>query len=74
MYNHNRKIIDRLLLRNKGTHKSPCNCRVKDECLMDRNCNSENVVFQDNIFPKEGNFKNKIYFGISTFKWKLIFY
>ena len=61
-------------MRDKEIHKSPCNCRVKEECPMDGTCNLENVIYQANIFPKEGNFNNKIYIGVSTLKWKLGWY
>ena len=33
---------------------------------MNRNCNSENVLYQTNFFLKEGNFKDKVYIGISA--------
>ena len=74
MNNHHRKIIYESLLRDKGTHNLLCNCRVKEECLMGGKRNSENVVYQANIFPKEGNFKDKIYIGISALNWKLRWY
>ena len=35
---------------------------------MDGNSNLENGVYQANIFPKEGNFNDKIYTGISLLK------
>ena len=30
------------------------------------NCNLENLVYQANIFPKEGNFNDEIYIGICS--------
>ena len=44
--------IDKLNFKHKQTHTSPSNCRIKEECPMDGNCNSENVVYQANIFPQ----------------------
>ena len=37
---------------------------------MGGNCDSDNVVYQVNIYPKEGHFYDKIYIGISSLKWK----
>ena len=61
-------------LKNKETHKPPCNCRIKEECPIDGNCNWENILYQANIFPKEGNFNEKIYIRVSSLKWKIRYY
>ena len=41
---------------------------------MDGNTNLENVVYQANISPKEGNFNEKEYIGESSLKWKFRHY
>ena len=41
---------------------------------MNGNCSLENIVFQAKIFPKEGNFNDKIYMEISSLKWMFIWY
>ena len=73
IYNHNRKIIGRSPSRDKETHELLCNCRVKDECPFDGNCNLENVVYQTNIFPK-AILKIRYQLGFSAFIWKLRWY
>ena len=41
---------------------------------MNRNCNLENVVYQANIFPYEGNFNEKEYLWASSLKLKFKYY
>ena len=62
IHSHDKKIIAKLLLRDKGTNTLLCNCRFKEECPIGGKCNEENV----NILLNEGNFKDKVYIGVST--------
>ena len=41
---------------------------------MEGNCNLENIVYQANIFTNEDCFKEKMYIGISSPKWKFRWY
>ena len=74
IYNHNKKLLDNLNLKNKETHKPPCNYRIKENGPIDGNCNQENVVYQANIFSKEGNSNEKAYIVVSPLKWKFRYY
>ena len=53
-------------MKDKGEHTSLCNCKIKKECPMGRKCNSENIVYQANIFPIESKNDEKVYIDIST--------
>ena len=44
IYNFNKKLLVNLNWKNKETNKPPCDCRIKEECSMEGNCNQENVV------------------------------
>ena len=57
-------------MRNKETHKLPCNCRIKMECPMDGNCELDNVDYQAFIFPKEAHLNENVY----SVKWKFRHY
>ena len=48
-----------------------CDCKIKINYPMKGMCNLENVVYQENIFPKENKKNLKSYIGISTVWWKL---
>ena len=58
-------------MRTKIVH---CNCRNKEECPMGGRCNSENVVYQTNIFPNGNCKEEKVYTGISAENWKQRFF
>ena len=45
---------------------------IKKECPVGGRCNSENVVYQVNIFPMENSKEEKVYTGISAGYWKEI--
>ena len=67
MNNHNRKILDKSHRNNERTDILPCNCEKKDECPLDGRCNSENVLYQERIFPMEHrNEVERVYIGISA--------
>ena len=66
IYNHNRKLIDESYLENKRTHILKGNCINKKEISMGGRCNSENVIYQVNIFPLENRYDEKVYIGISA--------
>ena len=70
MYNHYRKIIDKSHFTDKQTHTSLCNCRIIEEWPMCGKYNSENIVYQANIFIMESNNDQKVYTGRSTFNYK----
>ena len=53
--NHSRKLLDELNRNNERTDRVPWNCRKKDECLLDGQCNLKNVVYQAFISSMEHN-------------------
>ena len=63
-------MIHKSHMDNKRTNIVHCNCRNKDECPMDGRCNSENELYQTNIFPLESYKEEKVFFGISARNWK----
>ena len=69
IYNHNRKIIDKLFMDDKA-HILPRNYGNKEKCSMGGWCNSENEVYQTNIFLIESKLEEKIYIDIFAGNWK----
>ena len=43
---------------------------VREECSAGGECNSENVVYKEAIFPMENRKDIKIYYGIPVGNWK----
>ena len=64
IYNNNKRIMANLNWKNKETKQPPCNCRIKEKCPLNGNCNQENVVYHVNIFSKKVKFNNETYIGI----------
>ena len=62
---HNKKI-----LKKDDTNKKMCNCRKKDDCLLDGKCLSDHIVYQATLKTEEPEPKTHTYIGITanTFK------
>ena len=81
IHNHNKNLIDKLLIDNQQTNKLLCNCRNKEDCTMRGMYNSKKVGCQATIF----HWKNsclvahflsevKVYIGIPAEYGKQRFY
>ena len=69
--NHNRKLLNELIARNRNPDVASCHCRSKEECLLGRHCNLRNVVYQPCISPMEHKKdRERVYIGISAGNWK----
>ena len=64
---HNNKLIKTFI---KST--LPCNCRKKNECLLDGKCRAENIAYKC-LTLVEG-YPNKIYLAIAEGDFKQRFY
>ena len=51
--NHNRKLLNELISRDRNPDVASCNCRRKEECPLGGLCNLRNVVYQACISPME---------------------
>ena len=73
--NHNKEIIkefqDRTNNYDNNSKQSVCNCKTRNNYLMNGLCNLNNVVYQGIIYPKENIKDEKTYIGISSMKWKI---
>ena len=62
---HNHELINKFHNRvnnnNKNSKKIECNCKSRSDCPMNGLCNSDNVVYQAIIYPKE-NINDKKYY------------
>ena len=58
---------------NKKSRHNELNCKSRNRCPMNGLCNSENVVYQGIIYPKENAKNTKTYIGIPSMKRKLRF-
>ena len=59
---HNKNILNETQTQNENK----CNCRQKDNCPLDGNCLTTNVIYESIINCNEPNYKEKIYFGTAT--------
>ena len=51
---------------NNTSRHNECNCKTRNKCPMNELCNSENIVYQGIIYPKENVKNTKTYIGISS--------
>ena len=63
---HNKKVCEGHV---KNTQK-PCNCRVKNQCPLDGQCQADNVVYQSEV-STESNSDTKLYIGLTEKPFKL---
>ena len=69
--NHNRRLLDKLIINVGRPDVATCNCRSKGECSLGRHCNLRNIVYQACISPMEcNNDGERVYIGISARNWK----
>ena len=51
--NHNRRLLNELIVKDRSPDVASCHCRSKEERLFGGRCNSRNVVYQACISPME---------------------
>ena len=73
--NHNRRLLNELITRDRNPNVESCNCRNREECPLGGRCPTRNVVYQACISPMEQQ-KNgeRVYIGISAGNWKQRWY
>ena len=65
--NHNKRLLNELITRDRNPDVGSCNCRNKEECILGGRCNSRNVVYQACISPMEQQKDGeRVYIGISA--------
>lgn len=64
---HNIKILNETTALSRGK----CNCRDKNNCPLDNECLSENVLYEAVISSDLPNYSPKVYLGITAPKFKL---
>ena len=73
--NHNRGLLEELIVNDRSSDFASCNGRSKEECPLSGRCNSRNAVYQACISPmeykKDGE---RVYISISTGNWKQRWY
>ena len=67
---HNKKILEE----NKPLARENCNCRMKDECPMNGECTSTNVLYEAKINSNLRDYEQKVYKGITGLPFKTRFY
>ena len=73
--NHNKRLLNELITRDRNPDVKSCNCRNKEECPLGGHCTSRNVVYQACISPMEQQKDGeRVYIGISTGNWKQRWY
>ena len=64
--NHNKRLLNELITRDRNPDLKSCNCRNKEECPLGGRCNSRNV-YQACISPMEQQRdRERVYIGISA--------
>ena len=51
--NHNKRLLNELITKDRNPDVGSCNCRNKEECPLGGRCNSRNVVYQAYISPMD---------------------
>ena len=64
---HNKKFINTSM-----ENILPCNCRKKNECLLDGKCRAENIVYK--YVASVDEYPNKVYLGTAEVDFKQRFY
>ena len=67
--NHNKNILGK----KPSINKSNCNCRNKEACPLNGQCQIGEVVYESALSSNQPNYKEKKYFGIAeeSFKGRL---
>ena len=58
-------LIEKSCVDRHGLSKLSCNCRVREECPVGDECNSENVVYKATIFTMENRKDKNILWNFS---------
>ena len=67
--NHNKNILGK----KPSIDTSTCNCRNKEDCPLNGQCQIGEVVYESTLTSNQQNYKDKKYFGIAeeSFKGRL---
>ena len=67
--NHNENILGK----KPSIDTSICNCRNKEDCLLNEQCHIGEVVYESALTSNQQNYKDKKYFGTveESFKGRL---
>ena len=68
--NHNKNILGK----KPSIDTSTCNCRKKDDCLLNGQCQIREVVYKSTLTSNQQNYKDKKYFGIAEESFKRCLY
>ena len=60
--NRNKKLITKL---EEQKHET-CNCKIQNECPLEKKCNLNNIEYQANILAKENHNIDKAYIGMTS--------
>lgn len=63
--NHNHKVLNQTAAEDQASKAQRCNCRKKNECPLDANCQQEDVVYHATIENLQKN-ETKMYIGSTT--------
>ena len=64
--NHNKNILGK----KPSINISHCNCRNKEACLLNGQCQIGEVVYESTLSSNQPNYKEKKYFGIAEESFK----
>ena len=64
--NHNKNILGK----KPSINTSTCNCRNKEACSLNGQCQIGEVVYEGTLSSNEPNYKGKKYFGIAEESFK----
>ena len=66
--NHNHRLLNNT--RDTGrTENNECNCRIKDNCPLQGNCLTKNIVYKAEVIPKDEE-ETKEYIGMTATTFK----
>ena len=69
--NHNKRLLNELITRDRNPDMKSCNSRNKEECLLGGRCNSRNVIYQACIsLMEQQRDGERVYIEISAGNWK----
>ena len=73
--NHNKRLLNEPITRDRNPDVRSCNCRNKEECPLGGRCNSRKVAYQVCISPIEQQRDGeRVNIGISAGNWKQRWY
>ena len=65
--NHNKSVLKQNINKNQ---QQKCNCTKKDQCPLNGECLTSNIVYEANVTSKENKTQSKLYIGVSETPFK----